>query len=657
MAARRFLRAIDIQTGEIRWELPQTGPANSWGGVLATAGGIVLFCEDGGIFTAADAKTGKRLWQWPAESGLAGLADDIYVRRQTVRRRRRGIEYRVLRFGAVGDLAEAHRMNRRSLVKTLAGTAVAAGFPERASPQKSRIDGGIFKPTWDSLKQYRTPDWFRDAKFGIWAHWTAQCVPEQGDWYARQMYIQGQRQYKYHVETYGHPSKFGFMEIDNLWKAENWEPEALMELYVRPRAQSISCRWPTITTISTTTTRRTTTGTPCASARRKTSSAPGRRSRASTACASASPTTPRTPGTGSRPPMATMPKGPWPASATTHSRAKAATARANGGKASIRSELYTGRACVMPERHSPTIAEAQPGTKANDRNWDEEPPAGNPEFVETWFLRCKDLIDNYEPDLLYFDNTELPLGQAGLDIAAHFYNASIKRHGQLEAVVNSARTSSRSTLAPWCWTSNAAAPTAFCPSPGRPTPASANGTTIATSSSSTDTRPPRQVIQTLVDIVSKNGNLLLNIPLQGRRHHRRRRAPGPRRHWHLDACQWRGDLRHAALHRLRRRRAGRRTARQLQREQRAEPTRLEDIRFTTKGDTLYAIALGWPEDGKLTIQTLAQGRNDYPKTIGRIELLGGKGPLPFRRQPDGLVITLPETRPNEFAYVFRIQAA
>lgn len=62
-----ILRAIDIQTGEIRWEMPQTGPANSWGGVLATAGGIVLFCEDGGIFTAADAQTGKRLWRWPAE--------------------------------------------------------------------------------------------------------------------------------------------------------------------------------------------------------------------------------------------------------------------------------------------------------------------------------------------------------------------------------------------------------------------------------------------------------------------------------------------------------------------------------------------------------------------------------------------------------------
>ena len=88
------------------------------------------------------------------------------------------------------------------------------------------LAAGPFQPTWESLTAgYHCPDWFRDAKFGIWAHWTAQCVPEQGDWYARQMYIQGHPQYDYHVQTYGHPSKFGFMEIDHLWKAERWDPE------------------------------------------------------------------------------------------------------------------------------------------------------------------------------------------------------------------------------------------------------------------------------------------------------------------------------------------------------------------------------------------------------------------------------------------------
>src|SRR5215831_18180740 len=115
-------------------------------------------------------------------------------------------------------------MTRRDLMKVALSNAAAAKLPA----QQRKITPGMFQPSWDSLKQYKTPDWFRDAKFGIWAHWTAQCVPEQGDWYARNMYMQGSAQNKFHVASYGHPSKFGFMEIDNLWKAEKWEPEVLM---------------------------------------------------------------------------------------------------------------------------------------------------------------------------------------------------------------------------------------------------------------------------------------------------------------------------------------------------------------------------------------------------------------------------------------------
>src|ERR1700733_4639394 len=76
------------------------------------------------------------------------------------------------------------------------------------------VTPGPFQANWESLeKGYQCPEWFRDAKFGIWAHWTAQCVPEQGDWYARNMYQQGQPSYDHHLKTYGHPSQTGFMEI------------------------------------------------------------------------------------------------------------------------------------------------------------------------------------------------------------------------------------------------------------------------------------------------------------------------------------------------------------------------------------------------------------------------------------------------------------
>ena len=89
---------------------------------------------------------------------------------------------------------------------------------------------GKFQPTWQSLSQYEVPEWFRDRKFGIWAHWGPQCQPEAGDWYARKMYVEGNSYYKTHLAKYGHPSEFGFKDVINEWKAEKWEPEKLVAL-------------------------------------------------------------------------------------------------------------------------------------------------------------------------------------------------------------------------------------------------------------------------------------------------------------------------------------------------------------------------------------------------------------------------------------------
>src|SRR5438034_1240802 len=115
----------------------------------------------------------------------------------------------------------------------LAATLNAASLPlVKIDPHKKlpprKIAAGKFEPSWDSLiKNYQTPEWFRDAKFGIWAHWSAQCQPEDGDWYARQMYMQDSYQYNEHLKKYGHPTEFGFKDIDNAWHAENWDPEKL----------------------------------------------------------------------------------------------------------------------------------------------------------------------------------------------------------------------------------------------------------------------------------------------------------------------------------------------------------------------------------------------------------------------------------------------
>ncbi len=94
-----------------------------------------------------------------------------------------------------------------------------------------------FQATFDSLREYTCPGWFQDAKFGIWSHWGPQSVPMCGDWYARNMYIQGSPQNLYHVRHYGHPSEFGYKDICKLWKAEHFEPEELMGLYHKAGAR------------------------------------------------------------------------------------------------------------------------------------------------------------------------------------------------------------------------------------------------------------------------------------------------------------------------------------------------------------------------------------------------------------------------------------
>jgi alpha-L-fucosidase len=92
-----------------------------------------------------------------------------------------------------------------------------------------------FEASLESLKQYKVPEWFQDAKFGIFIHWGPQSVPGVATtWYARWMYEQGSKAYQYHVATYGHPSKFGYKDICRLFKAEKFDQsqaERLVQLF------------------------------------------------------------------------------------------------------------------------------------------------------------------------------------------------------------------------------------------------------------------------------------------------------------------------------------------------------------------------------------------------------------------------------------------
>jgi alpha-L-fucosidase len=550
-----------------------------------------------------------------------------------------------------------NRLNRRQFNSMLAAVPLAAalGRGDRAAaaqmvppPQRS-IAPGPFQPTWESLVGgYKCPDWFRDAKFGIWSHWSAQCVPEQGDWYARHMYEKGHAHYNHHVRTYGHPTKFGFMEIENLWKAEKWEPEQLMALYKRAGAKyffalanhhdnfdaydSKHHAWNSVNIGA----KKDIVGTWAKLAR-----ANGLRFGVSNHSAHA--------WHWFQPAYGYDPDGELAGQ-----RYDAFTLTKEDGKGKWwegldPQDLYTGRNMVMPDGIK-TVAEANQWHTRNDRVWNEDPPANNPAFVEKWFLRCQDLIDRYQPDVVYFDNTELPLGQAGLDIAAHYYNASIKWHGKLDVVLN-AKKVAENRRAGLVEDIERGVATSILDHPWQTDTCIGSWHYQRSIFERHTYKTTKQVVQMLIDIVSKNGNLMLSVPMRGDgtidedevafleglakwmpingeaifgTRPWKSYGEGPSVSTTAPSGQFGGarDVRNYTAN---------------------------DIRFTTKGDTLYAFLMDWPGE-KATIASLARAKVGQ---VQRVELLGA-GQLNFTQDDAGLSVTLPAEKPCEHAFALRI---
>ena len=117
------------------------------------------------------------------------------------------------------------------------GVTATSALAQTTALQLPPIAPGPFKADWSSLTNYQTPEWFRDAKFGIWAHWGPQCEPEHGDWYARSMYIPGNNDYKTHIAEFGHPSTNGFKEVIHRWKAAHFNPDQLLRFYKQNAGQ------------------------------------------------------------------------------------------------------------------------------------------------------------------------------------------------------------------------------------------------------------------------------------------------------------------------------------------------------------------------------------------------------------------------------------
>lgn len=468
-----------------------------------------------------------------------------------------------------------------------------------------------FTADWASLTQYQCPEWFRDAKFGIWAHWGPQAVPMNGDWYARGMYEPGNKHYRHHVEHFGHPSTNGYKDIIPLWKAERWDPDRLMALYRQAGAKyfvSMGSHHDNFSLWNDTF--------------HKWNA------------------------------VEMGPKrdvvGEWQQAAKKYGLkfgvSEHLAASYTWFQSSHRADKQGPFAGVPYDGADPKYQDLyHPPADPGDTGW----YSTNAAWQAAWAQRIGALVKNYRPDLLYSDGG-LPFGAVGRQLVADLYNQGVppggarpetvytckSLHGNHEnnqfvqaSCVPDVERGGMTDIQPYVWQTDTSIGDWYCNRNWKP-------------------RGADWIIRALADIVSKNGNLLLNVEL---------RPDGsitPEVERSLVTLgEWMARN-GAAIYGTR--------PWQVFGE---GPTRLKgghfndsfaltpsDIRFTCKGDALYAIAMGWPAGGQLVVRSLAR-----PNAVESVRLLGGPEQLAWTQSEAGLEITLPAAKVSDIAIVFEIR--
>lgn len=518
--------------------------------------------------------------------------------------------------------------------------------PVRASGNE-QIATGKFEPTWQSLKQYKAPEWFRNAKFGIWAHWGPQCQPGQGDWYARWMYKEGSRQYKWHVEHYGHPSKAGFKEVINSWKAENWNPEKLVALYKRAGAQYFFAmanhhdnldmwnskyqEWNTVNV------------------------GPKKDVLAGWAAAAKHNNLPLG--------LSVHAAHAWSWFETSQQADKTGEFAgvpydAKLTKADGKGTWWEGLDPQNLYAQNHTLSAGSEDIYKIHSQWDWNNGVNVPtqEYCEKFYNRTVDMINQFKPELLYFDDTALPLypvSDAGLKIAAHFYNSNMASHnGKLEAVLFGKILTAEQKEC-MVWDVERGAPDKIQELPWQTCSCIGDWHYNNSVYENNRYKSAKDVIHMLIDVVSKNGNLLLNIPVRGDGTIDEKEIAvveeiaawmDINKESIFDTRPWKifgeGPAADAANP----------ISAQGFNEGKIKFS-AKDIRFNQKGNIVYASVMGVPEDDIL-IKKLSKVNGDAK--ITKIEVLGSNEKIQWTRDAEGLKIKKPTRIPNPIAVVFKI---
>lgn len=486
-----------------------------------------------------------------------------------------------------------------------------------------------FQPTLESFKQnYQCPDWFRDAKFGIWAHWGPQSLPGKSDWFAKSMYVSDEYKketksytgkphpdYTYHLEKYGHPSQVGYKDMLPLWKAERFNPEQLMKLYKKAGAKyfvsmgthhdnfflwnSKIHRWNSV------------------------NMGPKKDIVALFEAAAKKE--------GLRFGVSEHLAASYTWFQTSHGADK------TGPYAGI---PYDGANPLYQDLYHPKA-------DSSDNGW----LTTNHENQVNWLNSITELIDNYHPDLLYSDS-QLPFDSIGRKMLAHYYNDNIRYHnGKLEAVYNC---KVGATNPMWVLDIERGKTDSITPFPWQ------TDTSIGPWFYKADSKykTALEIILMLIDIVSKNGNLLLNV------------VQTPE-----------GDLEPGVVNTLEEIAAwtavngegiyGTRPWK-IYGEGPSVTARKEtgsfggvkdfgekgytsaDFRFTKKGDMIYAFCLAKPE-GDIRILSLGKSSRYLNSKITSVKILGQQEQLIWKQENDALIIKKPAHLPDTNTICFKIE--
>jgi alpha-L-fucosidase len=473
---------------------------------------------------------------------------------------------------------------------------------------------GPFRPDWNSLSQYKVPDWYRDAKFGIFIHWGVYSVPAFGsEWYPRQMYLQGSKENQHHVSTYGPLTKFGYKDFIPMFKAQKYDPQAWAHLFKESGARYVVPVFEHHDGFQ----------------------------------------------------MYDSNLSDWTAVKMGPHRDLVGDlekeVRAQGlyfGASSHRIEhdwfMDGGRSIPSdvndPQNASlygPAQIQLQDKKEGNGSNLEDDWTYVSSAYANDWLARDAEIVQKYHPDIIFFDWW---IGQPYVrpylaKFAAYYYNESSKRgpvgiitykwvdmqkdsgvldieRGQLDQKLDRVwQTDTSVSNKSWGYIEH-------------------------------DTfKTPEFIVHQLVDIVSKNGNLLMNIGPRSDG-----TIPDEVQHVLLDVGSWlkvNGDAIYGTRPWTTYGEGPTKVAAGSFQDTKTQEYTPEDFRFTTKENNLYAIELAWPTGTEAVIHSVA-GNALKGRQIQSVTLLGSSAPLTYTLESDGLHIQLPSKPTQGYAYAFCI---